>query len=146
MPTWPRLYQVLTKVLNQAVRRNVHRFPEDFMFQLSKEELKNWRSQIVTSSPDAQMGLRRPPCAFTEHGVAMMASVLRSRRAVNMSILLSGHKELSRKIEQIEGSQKQHARALQEHTSILVSVVQDIRKLKSPPVTRAIGFITRSSL
>jgi len=150
------LYQVPTKVLNQAVSRNVYRFPEDFMFRLNKEELENWRSQIVTSNPDAQMGLRRAPYAFTEHGVTMMASVLRSRRAVSMSILivrafiklrdlLASNKELSGKVEQIEASQKQQARALQEHTSILVSVVQDIQKLKSPPVTRAIGFISRSS-
>jgi hypothetical protein len=59
------LYQVPTKVLNQAVRRNLDRFPADFMFQLNDEELENWRSQIVTSNPGAKMGLRRPPYAFT---------------------------------------------------------------------------------
>jgi hypothetical protein len=62
------LYGVATGVLIQAATRNSMRFPEDFMFQLSKPELENWRSQIVMSNPAARMGLRRPPYAFTEHG------------------------------------------------------------------------------
>lgn len=70
------LYEVPTKVLNQAVQRNRKRFPEDFMFQLSKDEFENWRSQFVTSNPAAKMGLRRRPYAFTEQGVAMLSSVL----------------------------------------------------------------------
>ena len=70
-----KLYDVPTKSLNLAVKRNIKRFPEDFMFQLSKEELKIWRFQIETSKSD-KMGLRRPPHAFTEHGVAMLSSVL----------------------------------------------------------------------
>ena len=61
-----KLYEVQTKVFLQAVKRNINRFPEDFMFQLTKEELENWRSQIVTSNPNAKMGLRRRPYAFTE--------------------------------------------------------------------------------
>src|SRR5204863_5484253 len=73
------LYQVETRALNQAVRRNRDRFPEDFMFQLTERELENWRSQIVMSNPTARMGLRRPPYAFTEHGVAMLSLVLRIR-------------------------------------------------------------------
>jgi hypothetical protein len=67
------LYGVQTKVLKQAVRRNIKRFPEDFMFELSKEDFKNWRSQFVTSNRD-RMGLRYPPMAFTEQGVAMLSS------------------------------------------------------------------------
>jgi hypothetical protein len=74
------LYQVPTKVFNQAVKRNKARFPEDFMFQLSKSELENWRSQIVTSNPAAKMALRRPPYAFTEQGVAMLSAVLPARQ------------------------------------------------------------------
>jgi len=66
------LYQVETRALNQAVNRNATRFPEDFMFQLNKEELDNWRSQFVISNSRAKMGLRRPPYAFTELGVAML--------------------------------------------------------------------------
>ena len=67
----------LKKALNQAVRRNRDRFPEDFMFQLTDDELENWRSQFVTSNPAARMGLRRPPYAFTELGVAISASDVR---------------------------------------------------------------------
>ena len=81
-----RLYGVPTKVFNQAVSRNLDRFPDDFMFQLSKEELEHWRSQIVTSNPRARMGLRRRPRAFTEQGVAMLSSVLRSEQAVQVNI------------------------------------------------------------
>lgn len=66
-----------TKVLKQAVRRNIKRFPDDFMFQLTKEEVKDWRSQFVTSDAD-KMGLRYPPFAFTEQGIAMLSSVLNS--------------------------------------------------------------------
>jgi hypothetical protein len=156
------VYQVATKRLNEAVRRNRERFPEDFMFQLNHAELKNWRSQIATSNPAARMGIRRPPYAFTEHGVAMLSAVLNSGRAIHMSIvivrafvklreLLANNKDLARSIEQIESAQKQHARTqeqqartLQHHASILVSVVQDIQKLKNPPITRAIGFLPRS--
>ena len=156
------IYQVPTKALNQAVKRNPGRFPEDFMFRLSSEEFDNWRSQIVTSNPGAKMGIRRPPYAFTEHGAAMLSAVLNSGRAVQMSILivrafvklrelLAGNKDLALRIEQIEAGQNRHAqtqeqqtRTLQQHTSILVSVVEDIQKLKNPPITRAIGFVPRS--
>ncbi len=75
-----------TKALNQGVKRNVERFPEDFMFQLIKEELEDWRSQFVTSNPGDKMGLRRPPYAFTEHGVTVLASVLKSDQTAQMSI------------------------------------------------------------
>jgi hypothetical protein len=73
------LYEVPTRVLNQAVRRNIERFPEDFAFLLTKAELENWRSQIVTSNSSAKMGLRRPPYAFTQEGVAMLSAVLRQQ-------------------------------------------------------------------
>ena len=156
------IYQVPTKRLNEAVKRNLARFPEDFMFQLNNEELENWRAQIATSNPGAKMGIRRPPYAFTEHGVAMLSAVLNSDHAIRMSILivrafvklrelLAGNKDLARRIEQIEAGQNRHAqtqeqqtRTLQHHTSILVSVVEDIQKLKNPPITRAIGFVARS--
>lgn len=82
------MYGVLTKVLNQAVKRNPDRFPEDFMFQLTNEETQNWKSQIVTTN-SIQMGVRRNPYAFTELGVAMLSSVLNSKTAIqiNMSIM-----------------------------------------------------------
>ena len=79
------LYGVETKHINQAVKRNETRFPNDFMFQLSKEEFENWRSQFVTSNSD-KMGLRRPPYAFTEQGVSMLSAVLKSEIAVDISV------------------------------------------------------------
>ena len=79
------LYLVETKALNQAVKRNIERFPENFMFQLNDTEFENWRSQFVTSNSD-KMGLRRPPYAFTEQGVAMLSAVLKSETAVKVSI------------------------------------------------------------
>jgi len=79
------LYGVKTKALKQAVRRNITRFPEDFMFELTKEEFTNWRSQFVTSNHD-KMGLRYSPMVFTEQGVAMLSSVLNSDRAIQVNI------------------------------------------------------------
>ena len=79
------LYGVETKRLNEQVRRNIERFPEEFCFQLNKEEFENWRSQFATSNSD-KMGLRRPPYAFTEQGVAMLAAVLKSEQAILVSI------------------------------------------------------------
>jgi len=78
------IYGVATKVMNQAVRRNIDRFPEDFMFQLNKEEFKILRSQFVTSS--GWGGRRYPPYAFSEHGAVMAASVLNSPRAIAVSV------------------------------------------------------------
>jgi phage regulator Rha-like protein len=78
-----KLYGIETKVLNQSIRRNKDRFPEDFMFQLSIKEFDNLRSQIVTSNPG---GRRYMPFVFTEHGTVMLASVLRSKLAIQMSI------------------------------------------------------------
>lgn len=106
------LYGVETRVLKQAVRRNIKRFPDDFMFQLSKEEFVNWRSQNVMSNAD-KMGLRYPPFAFTEQGVAMLSSVLNSDKAidVNISIMrafvllrqhLTDYKDLKEQITKLE--------------------------------------------
>ncbi len=83
------LYGIETKVLKQAVKRNISRFPGDFMFELTKEEFSNWRSQFVTSNSD-KMGLRYAPMAFTEHGVLMLSSVLNSDKAIqnNIQIML----------------------------------------------------------
>lgn len=104
------LYEVETRVLKQAVRRNIKRFPSDFMFELTYQELRNLRSQFVMSSWG---GVRRPPMAFTEQGVAMLSSVLKSDRAIQVNIqimraftqlrqMLSTHKDLQRKIEEME--------------------------------------------
>jgi hypothetical protein len=140
------LYQVPTKALNQAVRRNLTRFPADFMFQLTTGELENWRSQIVTTNPAAKMGLRRPPYAFTEHGVAMLSSVLNSERAVQVNIvimrafiklreMLATHKDLARKLDELE-------RKYQAHDVQIKAVFEAIRKLieQPAPPRRRIGF------
>jgi hypothetical protein len=82
------LYGVGTKVLNQAVRRHLDRFPKDFMFQLTSEETENWKSQIVTSNSAVLMGLRKRPLAFTEQGVAMLSSVLNTERAIGVNIAI----------------------------------------------------------
>ena len=106
------LYGVETRVLNQAVRRNEKRFPKDFMFQMTKEEMEDWKSQIVISN-NVKMGLRKPPLVFTEQGVAMLSGVLNSDQAIMVNIriirvftkmreLLSSHKEILEKLEQIE--------------------------------------------
>jgi hypothetical protein len=79
------LYGVETKVLKQAVKRNLNRFPDDFMFELTDIELNNWRSQFVTSNSD-KMGLRYFPFVFTEQGVAMLSSVLNSEKAISVNI------------------------------------------------------------
>ncbi len=108
------LYGVETSYLKRQVKRNIERFPEDFMFQLSKEELGNWRCQFVTSNSTDKMGLRYPPYAFTEQGVAMLSGVLNSPRAVHANIqimrtftklreMILTHKDLQRKIESMEG-------------------------------------------
>ena len=81
------LYQVENRVLNQAVKRNIERFPNDFMFQLTKEKFENWKSQIVISNSDI-MGLRKMPHAFTEEGIYMLATVLRSPVAVETNIAI----------------------------------------------------------
>lgn len=82
------LYGVETRVLKQAVRRNIDRFPDDFMFELTKEELKNWRSQFVMSNESNKMGLRYAPFAFSEQGVAMLSSVLKSKKAIDVNIAI----------------------------------------------------------
>ncbi len=80
------LYGVETKYLKRQVKRNIERFPEDFMFEMSKEEFQNWRSQFVTSNSSDKMGLRYAPYVFTEQGVAMLSSVLNSPRAIAVNI------------------------------------------------------------
>jgi hypothetical protein len=80
------LYGVETKQLKRQVKRNFKRFPPDFMFELSKKEFENWRSQFVTSNPSERMGLRYAPYVFTEQGVAMLSSILTSDRAIEVNI------------------------------------------------------------
>jgi phage regulator Rha-like protein len=129
-----RLYRVPTFRLNEAVKRNQKRFPEDFMYQVSKEEADCLTSQIAMSKK-GRGGRRTLPYAFTEHGVAMLSSVLNSERAVQMNILivrafvklrevLATHRELARKMDRLEHTQKDHSAVL----SILVKDIQDLEK------------------
>lgn len=137
------LYGVETRVLLQAIKRNSARFPKDFIFQLSKAELENWRSQFVMSNPAAKMGLRRRPFVFTEQGVAMLSSVLNSERAIRVNIeimrafvrlrqLLTTHKELARKLEELE----------RKYDKQFQIVFEALRQLMRPPEPKRppVGF------
>ena len=138
------LYGVATKVLVQAVRRNLSRFPPDFMFQLTPEELGILRSQFVTSSLKRQWGGRRySPYAFTEQGVAMLSSVLRSKRAIQVNVeimrafvrlrqVLASHAALARKLNALE----------RKYDAQFKVVFDAIRELMAPPrrKPRPIGF------
>ncbi|PIP82869.1 MAG: DNA-binding protein [Elusimicrobia bacterium CG_4_9_14_3_um_filter_62_55] len=141
------LYRVPTKAFNQAVKRHKKRFPPDFMFRLSKAELELWRSQIVTSNPTAKMGLRRPPYAFTEHGILMLSSVLNSERAVQVNIeimrsfvrlrqMMASHKDLARRLDALESKYDAKFRV----------VFDAIRELMEPPEhpRKSIGFQPKS--
>jgi len=137
------LYGIPTKVFNQAVQRNAERFPDDFMFQLSREEADSLRSQIVTLKTERGKHRKYLPFAFTEQGVAMLSGVLRSRRAVQVNIaimrafvqmrrMLLSHGDLARKVEALERTYDAHFRV----------VFDAIRALMGPPKTprRQIGF------
>lgn len=137
------IYGVETRVLKQAVSRNIERFPQDFMFELNDEEFQKWRSQFVMSKSD-KMGLRWKPYAFTEQGIAMLSSVLRSERAVQMNILimrafvklrnvLATHKELAEKFEELENR-------VGRHDAVIDEILDAIRELMTPVRTEAIGF------
>jgi len=139
------LYEVETKVLKQAVKRNIERFPEDFMFELNKEEFTNWRSQFVTSNSD-KMGLRRRPSAFTEQGVAMLSGMLNSRRAILVNIaimrafvrlnrILSSHIEVSKKLKELENKTLKNEKDIQ----VVVKVIRELTSVKPS----AIGFKIR---
>ena len=147
-----KLYGISTKVLNQAVRRNLERFPEGFMFQLTAEEyeslrcqigISSLRSQIVTSKRDPRGGRRYFPLAFTEQGVAMLSSVLRSKRAIQVNIaimktfvklreMLTTHKELAEKLASLERKYNAQFR-------VVFDAIREMMKHPEPP-RRRIGF------
>jgi phage regulator Rha-like protein len=144
------LYEVQTKILNKAVKRNLDRFPEDFMFRVAPEEIESLRFQIGTSNT-SQGGRRYMPYVFSEHGVAMLSSVLNSKRAVQMNIaiirafiklreVLATHKDLAHKIDDLEFK-------YQEHDHELKVVFDAIRKLISTPAPtkRRMGFAVGNS-
>jgi len=135
------LYGVETRVLVQAVKRNRERFPDDFMFQFSDEELENWRSQIVISNPAAKMGLRRRPYAFTELGVAMLSSVLRGKTAIQVNVAIM---RTFVKLREILATHKDLARKVAEHDQQIAALFSAVQKLlvpPDPPKKRPIGYI-----
>ena len=137
------LYGVTTRRLNEQLQRNLARFPEDFAFHLSPEEFESLMSQIATSKA-GRGGRRKLPWAFTEHGILMLSSVLRSQRAVQVNIaimrafvrlreMLAGHKDLARKLDRME----------KKYDAQFKVVFDTIRKLMAPPPPKSkrhIGF------
>ena len=134
------LYGVTTYRLNEQIKRNRERFPEDFMFQLTNQELSNWRSQFAISNSAVKMGMRRCPYAFTEHGAVMAATVLSSPLAVETSILvvrafiriremLLEHTDLKRRLQDIE---TKLAKGFAAHESELQEIRFLIAQLEQP--------------
>ena len=148
-----KLYGVKVKRLNEQVKRNTKRFPDDFMFQITKEEINSLRSHFVTLNSRSQFAtlkqgqnIKYLPYVFTEHGVAMLSSVLNSERAIQVNILimraftklreiLLTHKELAYKLSQLE-------RKIEKHDGEIKTIFEAIRQLMLPPEksTRKIGF------
>lgn len=141
------LYGVETRVLVQAVKRNVQRFPDDFLFQLTEEEWEILRSQSVISK--GRGGRRYAPYALTEHGALMLASILNSQRAIEVGILvvrafvrlrelLAGNKELAARLDELEHK-------LATHDQAITGLIDTVRQLISPPAreNRPIGFIVK---
>jgi hypothetical protein len=137
------LYGVATKVLNQSVRRNIDRFPGDFMFQLTESEEESLRSQFVTSSL-GYGGRRYPPLAFTEYGVAMLSSILKSKRAIQVNIsimrafgrlrqMLGSNQELAKKLSELEGKYDRQFRAV-------FDAIRELMSNHTVPRKRVIGL------
>jgi ORF6N domain len=139
------LYGVSTKRLNEQVRRNRSRFPDDFMFQLTAEEVRSLRSQFATSK-QGRGGRRYAPLVFTEQGIAMLSTVLNSERAIQVNIeimrafvrlreMIATHKELARKLEPLE----------KRYDAQFKVVFDAIRELMKPPESkkRKIGFLVK---
>jgi phage regulator Rha-like protein len=142
------LYGVKTKVLNQAIRRNKERFPEDFMFQLTTEEFANLRSQFVTSN---RGGRRYMPFAFTEHGAVMLASVLSSKCAIQMSIeivkafvqlrqILTSHKNITEQLTEIRSFMLKQANITDREFKKVWKAIENLTKLAEDEPGQSIGF------
>lgn len=147
------LYEVPTFRLNEAVKRNRDRFPDDFMFQLTAEEAKVLTSQIAMSKP-GRGGRRTLPYAFTEHGVAMLSSVLNSERAIQMNIyvvrafirireLANQNAELAARVERLELGQERTVSVIEVLVTDIDSMASEIRQMQAPPASerRRIGFV-----
>ena len=156
-----RLYGVSTKAFNQAVKRNLDRFPPDFIFQITEDEYAILRSQFVTSRL-THGGRRYLPFVFTEHGAAMAAMILNSPRAIEVSVyvvrafiqqraMLAAHSDLSIQLARLEkkllaGLQiiREHDDTLLDHESQIEALIEAINEIRTPPATshRPIGFRT----
>ena len=133
------LYGASTKRLNEQVKRNLDRFPDDFMFQLTAKELNVWRSQIATSNPKAKMGLRRRPRVFTEMGVAMLSSVLHSDQAIQVNIgimrtftklrsLIGSHADVIRRLNKLESEYDENFRVVFDAIERILNTPESPRK------------------
>ena len=148
------LYQVPTKALNQAVRRNLERFPDDFMFQLTREEAKVWASKITgkplrSHSVTLKRGqhIKHLPYAFTEQGIAMLSSVLKSPRAIQANIqiirtftkikqMLANNEMLRHRIEELERKYEKHDHQFK----VVVEAIREVLETPKPPKKKPIGF------
>jgi hypothetical protein len=151
------MYQVETRTLNQAVKRNWKRFPEDFMFKLTDQELEEWKAQNAKSKKET-MGLRKLPAVFTEQGVAMLSSVLNSETAIEVNIktirvftrmreMLVTHKDILLKIEQMERKMQRQDNRMSKHEKEMGVVFKALKELLNPPkaVLRKIGFVMKGN-
>jgi hypothetical protein len=140
------LYGVSTEHLKRQVRRNLNRFPEDFMFELSREETENWRCQFGISNSGYKMGLRHAPFAFTEHGILMLSSVLKSEKAAQINIaimrvflrlreMIMTHKDLALRLERIDRTVGDHEEKIRKIYRIVTKFFTAEKKPK-----RRIGF------
>ena len=137
------LYGVETKRLKEAVRRNINRFPPDFLFEMNKRELTNWRTQIASSNPDKQ-GLRHAPFCFTEQGVTMLSCILNSERAIAVNIqiirvftkmraLLLTHKDILVKLERVEKALLKQDVRMNKHEENIQMIFEALKRLLNPP-------------
>ena len=142
------LYNVETKRLNEQVKRNLNRFPNDFMFQLNNEEFNNLRSQFATANWEKR---RTNPYAFTEHGVLMLSSVLNSDRAINVNIrvirifsrmreILSAHKDILFQLDQIQQQLAEHDNSILLIFEYIEQLEKEKQQLSEQQNRRRIGF------
>lgn len=145
-----KIYGVSTSRLNEQVKRNKTRFPDDFAFRLTPDEIENWMSQSAISNSALKMGLRKPPYAFTEHGAVMLASVLNSSVAVAASIqivrafnrlrrLVTAHKDLAAALASLERKVAGH----DEHIQELFAAIHEIMEPPASP-PKEIGFSAKA--
>ncbi len=136
------LYGVSTGRLNEQVKRNIIRFPKDFMLPLTKKEMENWKSQIAISNPSLKISLRKAPLAFTEPGVAMLSSVLHSERAVEVNI---GIIRTFIRMREMLATNKELARMVEKHDKEIAVLYDYLKKLLDPPksANQQIGYIRR---